>query len=49
MLHAMTELNPIGKRPLERPRIHWKYVIKKYMKEMEGGSNWSNLALGREG
>jgi len=40
--------NPVGKRPLGRPRMRWEDVIKKDVEQMGGGSNCRNLALDRE-
>jgi hypothetical protein len=48
LLHAVIEQNPVGKRPLGRPRMRWEDVIKKDVEQMGGGSNWRNLALDRE-
>ncbi|KAL4098015.1 hypothetical protein QTP88_022689 [Uroleucon formosanum] len=49
LLHAVMEQNPVGKRPLGRPRIRWEDVVKKDVEQLGGCSNWRNLALNREG
>jgi hypothetical protein len=49
LLHAVMEQNPIGKRPLGRPRMRWEDVVKKDVERLGGCSNWRMLALDREG
>ncbi|KAL4123306.1 hypothetical protein QTP88_015504 [Uroleucon formosanum] len=48
LLHAVMEQNPIGKRPLGRPRMRWEDVVKKDVERLGGCSNWRMLALDRE-
>jgi hypothetical protein len=43
------EQNHVGKRPLGRPRMRWKDIIKKDVEQLGGFSDWRNLALDREG
>jgi hypothetical protein len=43
------EQNFVGKRPLGRPRMRWKDIIKKDVEQLGDVSNWRNLALDREG
>lgn len=49
VLHAMIEQNPVGKRPLERPKIRWEDIIKKDVESLGGFFNWKNLVLDRDG
>jgi hypothetical protein len=39
---------PEGKRPLERPRRRWVNNIKMDRREVGGGVDWIDLALGRD-
>jgi len=39
MLHILLETNPTGKRPLERPRMIWEDLVKKYVKFLGGDLN----------
>jgi hypothetical protein len=32
--------NPVDKRPLERPRLRWKDVVKKDVLTLNGGRDW---------
>lgn len=41
--------NPIGKRPLGRPRMRWEDMIKKDVEALNGGPDWRVRALDREG
>lgn len=41
--------NPVGKRPLRRPRFRWKDIIKKDVLALHGEPDWKARALDREG
>jgi hypothetical protein len=41
------EQNPVGKRPLGRPRMRWEDIMKKDVEQL-GVSNWRNLELDRK-
>jgi len=41
--------NPVGKRPLGRPRLRWEDVIRKDVKTLNGGRDWKTRAVDREG
>jgi len=41
--------NPRGKRPLGRPRLRWRIILKLIFKKwhLEGGTDWIHLAQDR--
>ncbi|VVC34853.1 Hypothetical protein CINCED_3A012399 [Cinara cedri] len=41
--------NPVGKRPLGRPRLRWEDVIRKDEETLNGGRDWRTRAVDREG
>jgi len=48
MIKLIQAGDPIGKRPLGRPRARWVDHIKKITKRIELGMHWRELALDRE-
>jgi len=40
--------NPVGKRPLGRPRLRWEDVIRKDVEALNGGRDWKTRAVDRE-
>ncbi|XP_016662475.1 uncharacterized protein LOC107884580 [Acyrthosiphon pisum] len=49
LLKMVLEQNPVGKRPLGRPKLRWEDVVKKDVEDLGGGANWKNLAMDRVG
>jgi hypothetical protein len=33
------EQNPVGKRPLGRPKLRWEDLVKRNVKDLRGGAN----------
>jgi len=49
LLRTVLEQNPEGKRPLGRPKLRWKDIVKGDVEELGGGVNWKDLAMNRDG
>lgn len=50
LLRMVLEQNPVGKRPLRRPKLRWEdNKVKKHVEDLGGGANWKNLAIDRDG
>jgi len=43
------EKDPVGKRPLERPRKRWEDLVKKDVYALGGGSDWKERTSDRDG
>jgi len=41
--------NPVGKRPLGRPRLRWEDMIRKNVGALNGGPDWKTRATDGEG
>jgi len=42
------EQNPVGKRPLGRPKLRWEDLVKRDIEYLGGGANWKDLAMNRD-
>lgn len=42
LLRTTLEQNPVGKRPLGRPKLRWENIVKRNV-------NWKKLAMNRDG
>jgi len=42
------EQNPVGKRPLGRPKLRWEDLVKRDTEYLGGGANWKDLAMNRD-
>jgi hypothetical protein len=45
LLKIVLEQNPVGKRPLGRPKLRWEDIVKRDIEDLGGGGNWKNLAM----
>ncbi|KAF0713618.1 Uncharacterized protein FWK35_00031676, partial [Aphis craccivora] len=48
LLRTMLEQSAIGKRPLGRPKLRWKHIVKRDVRELKGGVNWKDLKINRD-
>jgi len=48
LLITLLEQSQIGKIPLERPKLRWKHIVKKDVRELRGGVNWKDLEMNRD-
>jgi hypothetical protein len=48
LLRMVLEQNPVGKRPLERPKLRWEDLVKRDIEDLGGGANWKDLAMDRD-
>ncbi|KAL4107860.1 hypothetical protein QTP88_018142 [Uroleucon formosanum] len=42
-------INPVGKRPLGKPKLRWEDIVKRDIEDLLGGANWKDLAMNRDG
>jgi len=47
MINTVIKEDPIGKRPLGRPRLRWEYCVKRKVKEVDPRANWREIAENR--
>jgi hypothetical protein len=45
----MLKQNPVGKRPLGKPKLRWEDIVKKNIENLGGIANWKNSAMIRNG
>jgi hypothetical protein len=43
------EQNPVGKRPLGRPKLRWEDLVKRNVEDLGSEANWKYLATNRDG
>ncbi|KAE9539532.1 hypothetical protein AGLY_004784 [Aphis glycines] len=48
LLRMVLEQNPVGKRPLGRPKLRWEDLVKRDIEDLGGGANWKDLAMNRD-
>lgn len=48
LFRQVIENEPIGKRPLERPRLRWEDCVKKDLKMIDPGIRWREAAEDRD-
>ncbi|VVC32745.1 Hypothetical protein CINCED_3A013132 [Cinara cedri] len=48
LLRMVLEQNPVGKRPLERPKFRWEDLVTRDIEDLGGGANWKDLAMNRD-
>jgi len=49
LLRIVLEKDPVGKRPLGRPRMRWEDLVKKDVSTLGGGSDWIEQVSDRNG
>lgn len=49
LVRAVLDQNPIGKRPLGRPKMRWEDIVKMDVEELGGRPNWKGLAMNIDG
>jgi len=49
LLRTVLEKNPIGKRPIERPRIRCEDIVRNDVEELGGATDWKTQATDRNG
>jgi hypothetical protein len=49
LLRIVLEQNQVGKRSLGRPKLRWEDLVKRSVEDLEGGANWKDLMMNRDG